>query len=246
MPHAPRYPAPTSAEEGLALTYISTAIRNDDGSYVKKMGVTLPLLSEIGFGMDIGFAGRLYTAMGPAEMVAAPASVMWGWVAVSGDETLPIWDTSTLAMSMTPSDDYGSVNWTNTRSWKVAGKGLVANLDDKYWVNVNTLDDDPMIWGAGTSMRLEATRYGTVLEGGLDHLNGDGTFVATLSVQQKLAKRFQLGAAVSDVLDEPIATISAETTLAKNFVLTASFSDGLDDDDDDSVKAFKASYALTW
>ena len=231
---------------GLALTYVSTATKNDDGTYLKQMGVTLPLFAETAFGMDIGFAGRLYASSGRADTVAPPSSVLWGRVKVSGDDSLPLWDTSTLALSMTPQDDQGSVNWTNTRHWNVVGNRLVASVDDRYWVNVNTLDDDPMEWGAGTVLRLEARRFGTVVESGLDHLSGDGTFVANLSAQQTVAKNLKVGAAFADVLDAPVATLSAEKTFANHLVITASLSDGLEADDDEPVKVLKASYALKW
>lgn len=243
---ATREQAFAGSGNGLALTYISTARKNDDGTYIKQMGVKLPLLSEAAFGMDIGFAGRLYAASGHSDSVAAPASVVWGRVKVSGDETLPLWDTSTLALSMTPRDDYGSVNWTNTRHWKVVGGRLVASLDDRYWVNVNTLDDDPMRWGAGTALRLEAKRYGTVVESGIDHLSGDSAVVANVRAQQTLAGDFRVAAAFTNVLDAPVATFSAEKTFADHLVISASLSDKLEEDDAEPVKIFKASYALKW
>lgn len=238
---------PAAAEEsGLALTYISSALRNDDGTFVKKMGVKLPLLSEAAFGMDIGFAGRVYASSGPYDTVAAPASVVWGRVKVAGDESLPLWDTSTVALSMTPRDDYGSVNWTNTRRWNMGGDSFIASVDDKYWVNVNTLADDPMKWGAGTALRLEATRYGTVLESGFDRLSDDDTLLATLRAEQTLPGKVKLGAAVADVLDDPVATLSAEKTFADHLVVSASVTDSLEVDEDDPVKVLRASYSLRW
>ncbi|MEI2384728.1 hypothetical protein [Breoghania sp. JC706] len=239
--------APAAAgEKGLALTYISTATKNTDGTYLKRMGVKLPLLSETAFGVNIGFAGRLYAASGRYDTVSAPASVVWGRVKVSGADTLPLWDTSTLALSMTPRDDNGRVNWTNTRRWKVDGGQFVASLDDRYWVDVRPLDDDPMLWGAGTTMRLEAKSFGTVVAGGLDHLSGNGTFVANLSAEQTVARTFKLGAAVTNVLDAPVATFSAEKRFADHLVITASLSDNLEAADDEPVKVLKASYSLKW